>query len=56
MRRFTGCDTITKSNTLPWVFSSFLNCTNGTKSPKAAHSSLLPILRTKKCTESIQAL
>ena len=29
---------ITKSNTPPWVFSRFLNYTNGTKSCKAAHS------------------
>ena len=26
-----------KSNTLPWVFSRFLHCTNGTKSRKASH-------------------
>ena len=26
----------TKSNTLPWMFSCFLNCTNGTKSPKVS--------------------
>ena len=29
--------TVTKSNTPPWVFSHFLNCTNGTKSCKASH-------------------
>ena len=27
----------TKSNAPPWVFSRFLNCTNGTKSCKTAH-------------------
>ena len=27
----------TKSYTLPWVFVTFLNCTNGTKSRKASH-------------------
>ena len=27
----------TKSNTPPWVFSRFLNCTNSTKSRKASH-------------------
>ena len=27
----------TKSNTLPWVFSRFLDCTNGAKSWKASH-------------------
>ena len=29
--------TFTKSNSLPWVFFTFLNCTNGTKSSKASH-------------------
>ena len=29
--------TFTKSNTPPWVFSRFLNCTNGTKSRKASY-------------------
>ena len=27
----------TKINTLPWVFFTFLNCTNGTKSRNASH-------------------
>ena len=27
----------TKSNTPPWMFSRFLNCTNGTKSCNASH-------------------
>ena len=27
----------TKSNSLPWVFSRFLNCTSGTKSYKASY-------------------
>ena len=27
----------TKSNTRPWVFSRFVNCTNGPKSRKASH-------------------
>ena len=26
-----------KSNTAPWVFSRFLNCTNGAKSCKLSH-------------------
>ena len=50
MRRFARCDTVTKRSTPPWVFSR-LNCTNGTKSRKAAHSSLLSMLQRKKCTE-----
>ena len=29
-----GACKFTKSNTPPWVFSRFLNCTNGTKSRK----------------------
>ena len=29
---------LTKSNTPPWTFSAFLNCTNGTKSRKALHT------------------
>ena len=29
-----GASKFTKSNTPPWVFSRFLNCTNGTKSRK----------------------
>ena len=51
MRRFARFSTIcisiventhggllfTKSNILPWVFSRFLNCTNGTKLRKAPH-------------------
>ena len=28
---------VTKSNTLSWVFSTFLNCTNGTNLRKASH-------------------
>ena len=28
---------VTFSNTLPWVFSGFLNCTNGTKMCKVLH-------------------
>ena len=28
---------LTKSNTPPWVFSCFLNCTNGAKSRHASH-------------------
>ena len=32
----TTCN-FTKSNTPPWVFLRFLNCTNGTKSRKASH-------------------
>ena len=31
-----GCN-FTKSNTHPWVFSRFLNCTNGTKLRKTSH-------------------
>ena len=27
----------TKSNTPPWVFFTFFNCTNGTKSCNASH-------------------
>ena len=34
----------TKSNTTPWVFSRFLNCTNGTKSRKASHLSIQLLL------------
>ena len=28
----------TKSNTPPWVFFTFLSCTNGSKSCKATHN------------------
>ena len=28
---------LTKCNTPPWVFSRFLNCTNGSKSCKTSH-------------------
>ena len=28
---------VTKSNTPPWVFLRFWNCTNGTKSRNASH-------------------
>ena len=33
--RNSGCN-FTKSKTPSWVFSRFLNCTNGTKLPKAS--------------------
>ena len=33
----------TKCNTLPWVFSRFLNCTVGTKSRKASHIFSTPL-------------
>ena len=34
---FSKACNFTKSNTTPWVFSRFLNCTNGTKLRKASH-------------------
>ena len=35
---------ISKSNTPLWMFSRFLNCTNGTKSRKASHFHLFELL------------
>ena len=40
----------TKSNTPPWVFSRFLNCTNGTKSRNASHV----YLREREYTNNMQ--
>ena len=40
--KLNACN-FTKSNTPPWVFSRFLNCTNGTKSCKTSHQNLLSI-------------
>ena len=36
MQRNQTCN-FTKSNTSPWVFSRFLNCTNGTKLRNASN-------------------
>ena len=39
----TACN-FTKSNTPPWVFSRFSNCTNGTESRKASHIKISDLL------------
>ena len=36
--RWVTCSNFSKNNTSPWLFFTFLNCTNDTKSHKASHN------------------